>query len=156
MTAEIKKLSESILVGINLPMSLTNNQTGKLWSAFEPLVKSIPNRKSSEKISLQIYPDDYFSSFNPNTEFIKWAGVLVNKNSNIPENLNTLIIPEGAYAVFNYLGPANNPQIFQYIFTEWLPNSGYQLDNRPHFEVLGEKYSNTSPDSEEEIWIPIK
>jgi len=30
------------------------------------------------------------------------------------------------------------------------------LDNRPHFEVLGEKYKNGDPESEEEIWIPVK
>ena len=45
---------------------------------------------------------------------------------------------------------------FQYIFTNWLPNSEYELDNRPHFEILGDKYINGSADSEEEIWIPVK
>jgi len=30
------------------------------------------------------------------------------------------------------------------------------LDDRPHFEVLGDKYKNADPDSEEEIWIPIR
>jgi AraC family transcriptional regulator len=37
-----------------------------------------------------------------------------------------------------------------------LPNSAYALDDRAHFEVLGEKYKNNDPSSEEEIWIPIK
>jgi AraC family transcriptional regulator len=37
-----------------------------------------------------------------------------------------------------------------------LPNSNYHLDDRPHFEILGEKYKNADPGSEEEIWIPIK
>jgi AraC family transcriptional regulator len=35
-------------------------------------------------------------------------------------------------------------------------DSAYDLDNRPHFEILGEKYKNESPDSEEELWIPVK
>jgi AraC family transcriptional regulator len=48
------------------------------------------------------------------------------------------------------------PKTFQYIFGTWLPNSEYVLDNRPHFEILGEKYKNDDPTSEEEIWIPIK
>ncbi|MEP1984886.1 MAG: GyrI-like domain-containing protein, partial [Maribacter dokdonensis] len=39
---------------------------------------------------------------------------------------------------------------------EWIPNSEYQLDGRPHFEVLGAKYKNNDPNSEEEVWIPIK
>ena len=62
----------------------------------------------------------------------------------------------GLYAVFDYKGLPGNPEIFQYIFTEWLPGSGYLLDNRPHFEVIGAKYKANSPESEEEIWIPIK
>jgi len=43
-----------------------------------------------------------------------------------------------------------------YIMSQWLPNSKYILDHRPHFELLGAKYKNNSPDSEEEVWIPIK
>jgi AraC family transcriptional regulator len=43
-----------------------------------------------------------------------------------------------------------------YIFNTWLPQSNYQLAPRPHFEILGEKYKNNHPDSEEEIWIPIQ
>jgi AraC family transcriptional regulator len=35
-----------------------------------------------------------------------------------------------------------------------LPGSEYFLDNRPHFEVLGDKYKNNDPTSEEEIWKP--
>lgn len=45
---------------------------------------------------------------------------------------------------------------FGYIFGTWLPNSGYIMDDRPHFEILGAKYKNNDPESEEEIWIPIK
>jgi AraC family transcriptional regulator len=60
------------------------------------------------------------------------------------------------YAVFDYKGLNTDSSIFIYIFTEWLPGSIYVLDERPHFEVLGEKYKNNDPDSEEEICIPIK
>ena len=43
---------------------------------------------------------------------------------------------------------------FSNINGTWIAKSDYNLDDRPHFEVLGEKYINA--DSEEEIWIPIK
>jgi AraC family transcriptional regulator len=65
-------------------------------------------------------------------------------------------LPSGLYAVFDYKGSSNDQSIFLYIFGSWLPNSGYNLDDRPHFEVLGNKYKNNDPTSEEEIWIPIK
>ena len=57
---------------------------------------------------------------------------------------------------FFYKGLNTDHKIFEYIFKEWLPKSNYILDNRPHFEVLGENYKNDNADSEEEIWIPVK
>ena len=44
---------------------------------------------------------------------------------------------------------------YQYIFETWLTSSEYALDHRPYFEILGEKYKNDDPSSEEEIWIAI-
>ena len=70
--------------------------------------------------------------------------------------METFDLVEGLYAIFDYKGLNNNPLIFNYIFEEWLPHSIYELDDRPHFEVLGENYKNNDPNSEEEIWIPIK
>jgi AraC family transcriptional regulator len=37
-----------------------------------------------------------------------------------------------------------------------MPNSDYVLDNKTHFEILGDKYRNNDPESEEEIWIPVQ
>jgi AraC family transcriptional regulator len=39
---------------------------------------------------------------------------------------------------------------------DWLPDSGFELDNRPHFAVMGEKYKRDDDASEEEIWIPVR
>jgi AraC family transcriptional regulator len=75
----------------------------------------------------------------------------------IPYGMQSLLVEEGLYAVFNHVGDVVKArETFSYIFGVWLPNSEYQLDNRPHFEILGTKYKNNAPDSEEEIWIPIK
>ena len=71
--------------------------------------------------------------------------------------ITTSILPSGLYAIFYYIGMSTGISIFyENIFTVWLPNSEYALDDRAHFEVLGEKYKNYDPSSEEEIWIPIK
>jgi AraC family transcriptional regulator len=65
-------------------------------------------------------------------------------------------LPAGTYAVFVHKGgPSKAAQTFQYILTEWLPGSEYVLDQRPHFEVLGEKYKHNDPEAEEEIWLPV-
>ena len=80
---------------------------------------------------------------------------MVNFDNKLPE-LNTLLLESGLYAVFDYKGSSSDTSIYEYIFFNWLPNSKYKVDNRPHFEILGNKYKNNDPNSEEEIWIPIK
>ncbi len=75
----------------------------------------------------------------------------------MPEALEKFLLPGGIYAVFNYKGSSNDPTIFEYIFGDWLPHSSeYVLDDRPHFEILGDKYRNNDPNSEELIYIPIQ
>ena len=150
-TPEPKKL-----VGKRLTMSVANNLTGELWSSFIPRVEAISNRVSKDLISMQIYKPDYFSPFNPANEFEKWATAEVSDFSQVPEGMETFTLTGGLYAVFDYKGSSNDPSIFQYIFGSWIPHSDYLLDDRPHFEVLGEKYKNADPNSEEEIWIPVR
>jgi len=137
-------------------MSLANNKTADLWKSFMPRRKEIKTPFENQLFSLQVYDDDYFKSFNPKNEFTKWALMEVESFDEVPEGMSSFVLPEGMYAVFHYKGLNTDTSIFQYIFGEWLPQSAYVLDHRPHFEILGEKYKNASPDSEEEIWIPIK
>lgn len=156
MKPRIETLEDKKLVGHKLKMSVTNNKTGQLWRSFAPKIKDIKNRLSADKISMQVYDASYHREFNPNNEFEKWATVEVADFSDTPEEMEIFNLKGGEYAVFDYKGSSNDSSIFQYIFMTWLPNSEYQLDDRPHFEVLGEKYKNNDPTSEEEIWIPVK
>jgi len=156
MNPRIEKLSEKKLVGNSIKMSLSHNKTGQLWGQFAPRDKEIQNRVSKDHISMQVYPSSYYKQFNPTNEFEKWATVEVKDFENIPDGMKSFVLEEGLYAVFEYKGSSSDNSIFQYIFSKWLPNSGYEVDDRPHFEVLGLKYKNNDPSSEEEIWIPIK
>ena len=153
----IRTLSITKLIAHRLTMSLTNNKTAELWRGFMPRRKEIINTVGSGLYSMQIYNDTYFANFNPAAEFEKWAAVAVADFDAIPDGMEIVTIPEGKYAVFHYKGaPENGAEVFTYIFRQWLPQSGYKLDNRPHFEILDEKYKNSSEESEEEIWIPIR
>jgi AraC family transcriptional regulator len=147
-----------MLVGKHLTMSLSENRTAELWRSFMSQRKEIKNTLSADLFSLQVYDDSYnFSEFDPNATFEKWAAVEVTDFEALPEAMEQLTLPGGLYAVFEYKGASSQgAAAFRYIFGTWLPNSDYTLDSRPHFEVLGEKYKNDDPASEEEIWIPIK
>ncbi len=152
----IVRTDEKYFVGIPLKMSFAENKTKSLWQQFMPLQKNITNRKGLELYSLQVYPPQFFEFFDLSQSFEKWALAEVLDFSNIPDGLHSFILPGGLYSVFHFKGaPEDAPATFEYIFRNWLPASGYRLDDRPHFEILGEKYKKDSSTSEEEIWIPI-
>ena len=65
------------------------------------------------------------------------------------------VISGGLYAIFIQKG-MNAGATYQRIMSEWLPNSGYKIDDRPHFQLMGDKYKNGSPDSEEDFYVPIR
>jgi AraC family transcriptional regulator len=156
MTARIETSKEKKLVGKRLSMSFANYKVGELWKCFMPARKEITNNLTNDLISMSVYPPKYFADFKPTNEFEKWATIEVENFDNLPNEMETYVLPGGLYAVFDYKGLNTDHSIFQYILGTWLPGSDYVLDNRPHFEVLGDKYKNNDPNSEEEIWIPIK
>ena len=157
MQPKIQTLPEKKLVGKKLAMTFAHNRTGDLWRSFMPRRKEISNAIGTELYSLQIYPPLFFDNFDPDWQFEKWAAVEVADLLSIPEGMEPLTLPGGLYAVFPYKGTASAAaNTFNDIFGIWLPKSAYTLDDRPHFELLGEKYRHEDPNSEEEIWIPIK
>lgn len=155
-TPRIETISDKKLVGKRLNMSFTNYRIGELWRSFVPERAKITNNLNGDLISMVIYSPGHFTNFHPANEFERWAAVEVADFHNVPEAMETCVLPGGLYAVFHYKGLNTDNAIFQYILGTWLPASEYILDNRPHFEILGEKYKNNDPESEEEIWIPVK
>jgi AraC family transcriptional regulator len=120
--------------------------------------KAIKHAKGNSLYSMQVYaPDFNFKDLILQTVFEKWAAMEVTELSAIPDGMEPYTLAGGLYAVFDYKGtPQDFAPMYQYIFHEWLPQSDYELDGREHFELLGERYKNNDPDSEEEIWIPIR
>lgn len=158
LSPRIEQLPEKKIIGMRLKMSLANDKTGELWRSFMPRRKEITHVVTPDLFCLQVYekPLDY-NTFNPAVEFEKWAAVEVSDFEAIPDDMETFTLPGGLYVVFLYKGAASEfASPFHFIFGDWLPNSAYFLDHRPHFEILGEKYKNNDPASEEEIWVPIK
>lgn len=155
----IEALPETKIAGKCMRMCLAGNKTPELWRSFMPRRREIANAIGSTLFSVQVYdgPLDIAEDFNAHTIMDKWAGVEVPDFEQVPDGMETLVIPAGLYAVFNYQGAASKGgEAFRYIFGTWLPALGYATDQRPHFERLGEKYKNEDPASEEELWIPVK
>jgi AraC family transcriptional regulator len=157
MFLRTEQLKEKKLLGKSKRMSFVNNTTRELWQWFKPKCASLKNVIGSDLYSLEVYDDaQHFRNFDPSREFTKWAAVEVSAYDDALEEMDKLIVPSGLYAVFLHKGPASEgKKTYEDIFFNWLPNSEYTLDNRPHFAVMGAKYKGDSPETEEEIWIPI-
>ncbi|WP_282116528.1 GyrI-like domain-containing protein [Cellulophaga baltica] len=158
MNYRIEALPEIKLAGKQLTMSFAHDRTPELWKSFMPFKKLISNSAAPDLYSMQRYTNTFsYQDFDPNTPFTKWAAIAVTSFDNIPDIFETYTLQGGLYAVFKHVGSAMEfRKTFDAIFLAWLPTSDYLIDNREHFELLGEKYSNTALDSEEEIWIPIR
>jgi len=158
MDPQIKILPAKKLIGNKIKMSLADNKTFELWRGFMPRRREIANSIGTDLYCMQIYHEILdIKSFNMDTVFEKWAAVEVSGFETVPDGMQTHELAGGMYAVFNYTGtPDNFAETFNYIFGVWLPGSGYALDDREHFEILGEKYRHNDPMSEEEVWVPIR
>lgn len=152
MSPKLIDCSERNVVGISTKMEPhEHHKIPKLWQHFMPRKKEIRNAISNEFIAIQVYPNNFAS--NPSAYEI-WASVEVEDTTGIPLEMQTFKIPSGRYAVFQLKG-MDIYGLYQKLMTQWLPSSGYEIANRPHFQVMGEAYKNGSPDSEEEVYVPI-
>jgi len=152
----LKTVGAKTIVGIMRPMCFARFDPSEVWKSFMPNLSLIAQRTSSDLLSVAVYPQGFFEVFDAEKEFEKWAAVEVSGVNEIPGGWNTMIIPAGLYAVFHYKGSSTDSTIFQYIFGTWMPASGYEVDDRPHLEILGNRYQNSDRNSEEEIWIPVR
>lgn len=102
----------------------------------------IENVTGNELYSIEVYPESYFESFNPDKVFDKWAAVEISDFSKIPEGMDYLIIPPDLYAIFIHKGPeSEGPKTYEYIFREWLPASGFGLNRNK--SMLFNKFDNS-------------
>jgi len=79
----------------------------------------------------------------------------VSSTKDIDGNLEEYTIPSYTWVIFSGEGkfPDASTALWERIFAEWLPTSGYEYDNGPDMEV----YLDESPQNTRfEIWLPVK
>ena len=157
LSPHIETINKKYLMGLSCEMSLIENKTEALFSSFMPIRKQFVNKVNAPIYEVLLYDDAYFSNFNPNNTFTKWATIAMSYCNSKPESFIPLEIPSGLYAVFTFNGLVE--QFYKYmeqIFTIWLPDSIYNLDRRPHFNILNDAFKKGDTHTEEVIYIPIQ
>jgi AraC family transcriptional regulator len=155
----IDAVASKKLLGMFIETTLAEDKTRDLWSQFMPRVKEIINRVNRDLYSIHEFEGCLImDEFTPITKFKKWAAVEVEDFKYTPNGLERLTLSGGLYAVFVHKGLASTFHYTgQYIYNQWLPNSKYELDHRPHFEIMGEHYLGPDdPNSIEEVFVPVK
>lgn len=86
------------------------------------------------------------------------ACMTVKKDVQPKGNVGVKVISGGKYAIFKYKGPYTNlEQIYNYIFKNWLPASGYELEDRPCFEKYVNNPEKNKPENyKTHIYVPLK
>jgi AraC family transcriptional regulator len=76
----------------------------------------------------------------------------------IPVEWETRQIPAATWAIFPVLGamPDAMPKVWDRIFSEWFPATGYEHSGGPEMEVYLSDADPYSKDYYSEIWIPIE
>ncbi|MFC4221625.1 GyrI-like domain-containing protein [Flagellimonas marina] len=154
---KIIDLPQTELVGIRIHTTLAKNETRALWGRFQKLLIALGISREIEKYYIQIFgAATTISNMSPNTEFEKWAAVESKHLPEISKEMETITL-SGKYAIFIHKGlPSDFPKTAAYIYREWLPNSGFTVDHRPHFEIMPPNYSPVDPNTEEEVLVPLK
>ncbi|WP_406507884.1 GyrI-like domain-containing protein [Streptomyces sp. NBC_00212] len=98
--------------------------------------------------------DDLDPSRAEGTELDYWHAALTRADP--PEDLDSLLVPAGTWAVFENTGPF--PQALQLlwrdVFTQWFPSNPYQ--SRPGPEILRTRPSEVGDTTDAVLWIPVE
>ena len=87
-------------------------------------------------------------------EFDYIAAVEVASAEGLPAGFVATPIPASQWAVFTSTIPEMG-QIYPYIYSTWLPQSGYQHGPAPEFELYGPTFDPAKPESPVDIYIPV-
>lgn len=76
----------------------------------------------------------------------------------VPEDTEELLRPPGSFAKLEYKGPyADMRDAYRWLYGVWLPTSGFEISDRPGFEVYLNSPVDTKPeDLRSDIFLPVE
>lgn len=98
------------------------------------------------------------TEFNNEQEQLTYAIGVEKTTNETPADWDEFQIPSATWAVFPVHGamPDAMPNVWQKIFSEWFPTSGYKHSGGPEMEVYLSDADPQSEDCYSEVWVPVK
>lgn len=156
MNYKIVKKEEMHIIGFKKWFSTENDsqmtEIPKMWDAVTDEMKRRITGLSNNEGVVGLCADMYEGGFD------YWIGCMSDKEC--PDDLEEMTIPATYWAVFEVIGsmrplPNAMQDIWKRIYSEWLPNSGYEHAMLPEIEYYSAG-DMMAEDYRSEIWIPVK
>lgn len=144
------------VIGMLVRTTIKENKIPTLWQGFISRMKELDEIAVPE-CTLGICLSDNDLEYAEDTEFGYIAGRVVKNKNFIPEGMIYHELLEQEVAVFTHCGKLDNlSETYNYIYEQWLPESGYELDDGDEVEWYDSRFKYDSVDSQMDIHIPIR
>ena len=152
MEPKIKELEGFKIVGLRYFGDNKKQEIGQLWGEFNRKCDKIKHiKENAPAIGLCIMLPGEMEKF----EYV--AGMMVDSTDDINPEFVAREVPPSKYAVFTHKGLLFNlGETYNYIFTEWVKNCGYEINTMLNFEWYDDRFKDNDPASEFDIYVPIK
>jgi AraC family transcriptional regulator len=138
------------VIGLKYRGKNEEGEVPKLWEQFVPRIEEIQHMTGAHD-SFGVM-DNYEESSG---EFDYLASVRVVKIEDLPEGMDSWVVPENRYLVFTFpFGSIN--ESYKHIFGSGFPESGYERAQGPEFEYYPEEFDPKDSNSNMMLFIPIK
>ncbi|WP_314780631.1 GyrI-like domain-containing protein [Actinomyces massiliensis] len=116
----------------------------------------VVDRMGLRKPMVAIYEDD--PDAVPEAALRAVAGAVVGPEAEVPEDLETRVVPAGRYAVMRYTGPYSSMHAaYLWLYGQWLPTSGHEPRNHPVVEEYLTDPATTPPaQAATDILLPLR
>ena len=116
----------------------------------------VVDRMGLRKPMVAIYEDD--PDAVPEAALRAVAGAVVGPEAEVPEDLETRVVPAGRYAVMRYTGPyASMHAAYLWLYGQWLPASGWEPRDHPVIEEYLTDPATTPPaQAVTDILLPLR
>jgi len=154
MNPVIVKKDEIKVIGLTCSTTISDSKIPAVWEQLFTRMNDIPNRISP----CYMLGVSEFTTNHLQEEFTYMACVPVIHIDEIPEGMVGRTIPSREYVMVTNKGALDKlGYTFEYIYTNWLPKSGYELAEEDDLEFYGDRFRGPNDElSEIDIYIPIQ
>ncbi|WP_100066099.1 AraC family transcriptional regulator [Miniphocaeibacter massiliensis] len=151
MNYKIEQKKEMRILGVSVP--LEKDMEKNMMKIPSIWTKCMEDGTIDKLVNIMNEDTKALLGVNVCNEEDNWRYFIAVASSIENEEFEEYIIPEATWAIFEGEGTGISIQnLMQKVFTEWLPNSGYEYANLPDLEVY---YDPNPQNTKYEVWLPI-